>query len=376
MIEVAGLHVEVVRLQVAELRRHRVEAVVRQRDGLGVLQLREHAGREDVLVVRRVALAGADASASRRSPARSAARCARLGRLPTACSAPSDGRAGRTVRRRLCAVNSSLVARNNFVRKHWSSVRQLSSPGSADRSELMLWVATIGIRRACRDNAKVRSSPVGSVSPTVANAWYSSQTNRRSRQVRSGCAAILGIRWSTARWKSSLSITPSARARPGFRPTGKVQGQDVARLEQFLERRSGRGSPGFGGDSVRASWRAERAVDGRVVVEERQEDDDALRDGRAQTVVEAAPPVSEPAVDGVELMLPLDPCGAFRAPHLERNLLLVQGRLQLGARTDAPSGRAVREPVRPGRSDARAARSSRAERRSLRAAASASPSAR
>jgi hypothetical protein len=50
-----------------------------------------------------------------------------------------------------------------FVLKHWSSVRQLSSPGSAERSELMLCVATIGINRAWRDSANVRSSPVGSV---------------------------------------------------------------------------------------------------------------------------------------------------------------------------------------------------------------------
>ncbi len=67
-------------------------------------------------------------------------------------------------------VNSSLVAKKSFVRKHWSSVRQLSSPPSADRSELMLCVATMGISRACRDSANARSSPVGSVSPTVANA--------------------------------------------------------------------------------------------------------------------------------------------------------------------------------------------------------------
>ena len=88
--------------------------------------------------------------------------------------------------RRVFAVNSSLVARKILVRKHWSSVRQLSSPGSAERSELMLCVATIGISRACRDSANVRSSPVGSVSPTVAKAWYSSQTKSRSRQTLVG----------------------------------------------------------------------------------------------------------------------------------------------------------------------------------------------
>ena len=63
----------------------------------------------------------------------------------------------------------------------------------------MLCVATMGISRACRDSANVRSSPVGSVSPTVAKAWYSSQTKIRSRQTRSGWALIFGIRCSTAR---------------------------------------------------------------------------------------------------------------------------------------------------------------------------------
>ena len=68
----------------------------------------------------------------------------------------------------------------------------------------MLCVATMGINRAWRESANVRSSPVGSVSPTVANAWYSSQTKSRSRQIRCGCAVICGMRWSTARWKSSF----------------------------------------------------------------------------------------------------------------------------------------------------------------------------
>ena len=64
-------------------------------------------------------------------------------------------------------------------------------------------------------------------------------------------------------------------------------------------------------------------------------------------MVEATPPVSEPTVHGVELMFPLDPCGAFRPPYFERNLLLVQGRLQLGAVLMRHVSRAVLEPVRP-----------------------------
>src|SRR5262245_65464727 len=57
------------RLQVAVLRRERIDAVVRKRDGFGVLELREHAWRKDVRVMRRVALAGAQRLLSGSRPA-------------------------------------------------------------------------------------------------------------------------------------------------------------------------------------------------------------------------------------------------------------------------------------------------------------------
>ena len=57
-----------------------------------------------------------------------------------------------------------------MVRKVCINVRQ-DSPGKVERSELMLWVATIGMHLACRESAKNFSSPVGSFSPTVAKAW-------------------------------------------------------------------------------------------------------------------------------------------------------------------------------------------------------------
>ena len=68
MIEVAGLHVEVVRLQVAQLRRERIDAVIRQNNGLSILQLRENPRRKDVLMSRCVALARDDRLASGRRP--------------------------------------------------------------------------------------------------------------------------------------------------------------------------------------------------------------------------------------------------------------------------------------------------------------------
>ena len=42
------------------------------------------------------------------------------------------------------------------------------SPARVDRSELMLWVATMAMHFAWRDSAKNFSSPVGSLSPQVA----------------------------------------------------------------------------------------------------------------------------------------------------------------------------------------------------------------
>src|SRR3981081_3426347 len=49
MIEVARLRVEVVRLEIAVRRRVRIEAVIREDDRLGILQLRKHLRFEHVL---------------------------------------------------------------------------------------------------------------------------------------------------------------------------------------------------------------------------------------------------------------------------------------------------------------------------------------
>ena len=120
----------------------------------------------------------------------------------------------------------------------------------------------MGISRACRDSAKVRSSPVGSVSPTVANAW-SSHTNSRSRQIRSGCAVIFGMRWMTARWKSSFNITPTARA-ARVQTDREVERQHMARFEEFLERRQRPRFARFRRTGVGASRGQERPVNGRL----------------------------------------------------------------------------------------------------------------
>src|ERR1700694_4793871 len=120
------------------------------------------------------------------------------------------------------AEKSSDNAKKIFVRKVCSKVRHVS-PGRVVFSELMLCVATIGIHFACRARVKNFSSPLGSFSPTVAKCWYSSHIKTTGRHTLSGSAEIRGIRFKTARWKSILSITPLARANPGFMLTGKFR---------------------------------------------------------------------------------------------------------------------------------------------------------
>jgi len=63
----------------------------------------------------------------------------------------------------------------------------------------MFWVATIGMHRAWRAREKNFSSPEGSFSPVVANACYSSHTNRTGRLLRDASASIRCTRLSTAR---------------------------------------------------------------------------------------------------------------------------------------------------------------------------------
>ena len=85
-------------------------------------------------------------------------------------------------------------------------------------------------------------------------------------------------------------------------------------------------------------------------------------DRRAQPLIEPPPAVREPAVDGLELMLALDPAQCLsRVCTSNGTLVLVQVRLQLGARTDAPCVRAVRGTSSSTASRAPAARSSRAD---------------
>ena len=109
---------------------------MRQRNGLPVLQLGERRG-EKMLVMRRVALARAHGLPCGGGPARQQGDVCALaafgqGVVGLETIAPT-AQIRRGSRRELVAGREE-----QFVRKHWSNVRQLSSPGSAERSELTL----------------------------------------------------------------------------------------------------------------------------------------------------------------------------------------------------------------------------------------------
>ena len=117
-----------------------------------------------------------------------------------------------------------------MVRKVCSRVRQ-DSPGRVDLSELILWVATIGMHLGWRDKLKNFSSPVGSLSPTVAKCWLFVAEEKDLAEIlfRVGFdlrdaiqdstleielhhyAQGLGKLQGSSRWESSAYIRPRSR---------------------------------------------------------------------------------------------------------------------------------------------------------------------
>ena len=109
-------------------------------------------------------------------------------------------------------------------------------------------------------------------------------------------------------------MPPMALARPGFSDTGKFDSADLP--GSIRSPKGGKRTPvaavGVELGVVALFRRAEGALDHRVVVEERQEDRDALDNRGAQLVLDAQPVVLEPAFDGFQ-DLPLHRVGCMRA---------------------------------------------------------------
>ena len=203
------------------------------------------------------------------------------------------------------------------MRKHWRSVRQLSSPGSADRSELdgSEWprlVSEPGV-------------PDSAARPTlVAGGVRLSDRGERVVLVAdehevAPDALGLGGDLRNALEHGALEIQLQHNADDSRKPRvhrhREVQGQHTSRIQQRVDgfqwarltirQRSHVGAP---------RW-AERSVDGRVVVEQRQEHNDAFGDGRAEPRIEPAPAVDVPPLEGFELVLPCGPSRALRTLH-------------------------------------------------------------
>src|SRR5215469_7750568 len=221
LFEVGKVWIVEIGLEVAERGRNGIKPVIGKHDGLRVLEFRERLHVEAIVGVRAVGLRSGEVGAMGNRLACQQADMSivtTLGEVILAFSRSSRPQRELAV----FAEKSSDRDRNTLVRKVCNRVRQLS-PGRVDLSELMLWVAMIGMHLGWRDRLKNFSSPVGSLSPTVAKCWYSSQRKRTWRKYCSGWASMSGMRFKTARWKSSFIITPKALAKPGFIPIGKFR---------------------------------------------------------------------------------------------------------------------------------------------------------
>src|SRR5262249_6049347 len=82
----------------------------------------------------------------------------------------------------------------------------------------------------------------------------------------------------------------------------KIQREQVACFEELLDGRERLRVARLQHSGIGASRRTERGLDGRAMVEQRQEHDDALGNGRPQARIQAGPTLSIPALDRVELM--------------------------------------------------------------------------
>ena len=110
-------------------------------------------------------------------------------------------------------------------------------PARSSASELMLWVATMGMHLDWRERAKNFSSPFGSFSPSSGEVLVFVADEEYLPKVLVGIVLDLRNAVQEARWKSSFIMTPMALASPGFRGDRKVQGTDLAGFDQLRERR-------------------------------------------------------------------------------------------------------------------------------------------
>ena len=108
--------------------------------------------------------------------------------------------------------------------------------------------------------------------------------------------------------------------------TGKVQRENVPVSSSSSSGGSGRRSPGLTSPAYADRGGQNVSCTSRVVVEQREEHDDALRDRRAQAVVEASPAVRVPTVDRLQLVASRSSHAVlFVLAHSKRHLSSLRG---------------------------------------------------
>jgi hypothetical protein len=127
----------------------------------------------------------------------------------------------------------------------------------------------------------------------------------------------------------------------------KVECEDVARFEKRVEPRERLRFARFGLGRICSSRRAKRPVHGRVVIEEREEDDHTFRYGRPKARVQTTPSVTVPTLHGFELVSTICPARALRAAYLERDAVFREIRFQIGLVGVRHLTWAFRKPVLP-----------------------------
>ena len=164
-------------------------------------------------------------------------------------------------------MKSSDVTRKIFVREHCSNVRQDSSPCTADRNELMLWVATIGMRLGglARTYVRRRTDPVAGGFEAV--VLVEQEQEIASRLFRRG-----GDAWDARHdgpFGSPVSASLRVRGEGRIQADWKVQGHDLAPFEKVSDSRQRCDVllAGFPLTGVGRSRRVGRAANLGVIVE-------------------------------------------------------------------------------------------------------------
>ena len=234
----------------------------------------------------------------------------------------------------ILAEDSSESDRKIRVRSVWTSVRQASVPDSTERSEEIDCVATIGMQRHCRRQRERLLVAGRIVLAHGGERLILVADEHGGPEVAAGLAGGLGRPPEQRLYPGILQEHADGASERRVRVRGHVEGEDPAPFDQLGERREPAAKARHGPDGcavlVRSRTihmygfvrvrrrRTEHARDLRLI-EQREEDRDALDDGGAELGIERHPVVQVPALDRLHLLPELAACAALAFLGLERD---------------------------------------------------------